>query len=62
MNFCIVIKVGDSWSYYTCFDVEMETENIEEHALQGNVVCVCDDIESFANEMGVNVSTINKVE
>lgn len=62
MEFCIVIKVGSSWSYYKCFDVEMETENIEEHARQGNMVCVCDDIESFADEMGIDKSSINEVE
>ncbi len=53
-----LVKLSGKWYSLTIEDVEDGMENIQEHVNNGDIVCLTDDLESFADEMGINKDEI----
>ena len=58
----LFIKMSGKWYGQEIDDVESAEENIQAHVDNGNIVVLADDIETFAEEMGIEVSDIEMVD
>jgi len=53
-----LVKLSGKWYSLTIDSVEDGMENIQEHIDNGNIVCLTDNIETFADEMGIDEEEI----
>ena len=58
MTLYCFVKLSGSWYGEVLSDSDELQECIEPHVENGNIVCISDDIGTFANEMNINPSEI----
>lgn len=56
------VKISNKWYCKTLAGVYSESQWIQEHVDEGNIVALGDDIEWFCHEMGVNEDDIITIE
>ena len=52
------IKMSEQWYGLEIEDIESDLENLQEHVNNGDIVHLADDIEYFADDMGIDVAEI----
>ena len=58
MNYYRITKMSGVFYGMEIYSVESDLENINTFVDEGTLVCLTDDIETFEDEMGVDVVTV----
>ena len=56
-----IVRLSGKYYGYEFSDIESEAEDIMDFVNSGDIVILCDDVENFADEYGIDINDITIV-